>query len=30
VSEFFFNMSFYLLSPIVIRANQYLYLFNIL
>jgi hypothetical protein len=29
-SEFFFSMSFYLLSPIVIRVNQYLHLLNIL
>jgi hypothetical protein len=28
-SEFFFSMSFYLFSPIVIRANQYLHLFSI-
>jgi hypothetical protein len=30
VSKFFFIMSFYLLSPIMIRANQYLHLLNIL
>jgi hypothetical protein len=30
VSEFFFNTSFYLLGPIMIRVNRYLHLFNIL
>jgi hypothetical protein len=29
-SEFFFSTSFYLLSPIVIQANQYLHILNIL
>jgi hypothetical protein len=29
-SEFFFSMSFYLLGPIMIRANRYLHLFNII
>jgi hypothetical protein len=28
-TEFFFSTSFYLLSPTVIRANQYHHLFNI-